>query len=82
MVDTSTIPADELDGLITLAEAAEKYGIALDTLRRRVQRTKSPSCLKVRETIKSPGGIQYLVSEADVVASKENPPKRGPQPKS
>ena len=83
MADTAVIdPAkltngsQEPDGLITLTDAASKYGIALDTLRRRVQRQK----LMVREKRPAPGGECYLVAEADIVKSVEHPPKRGPQP--
>ena len=69
----ATLPKPE--DLITLADAATRFGLPLGTLKGWVHRGHLPS--KDRVTFPAPGGGKLLVDEHDVAYLVDTPPTRG-----
>ena len=72
-------PGDVPAGLISLPDAAKKYGIPLSTLRNWTHRGKLPKCGRVRA--KAPGGGYILTKENQIEYCRDHPRKRGPKPR-
>ena len=67
--------AAEPETLMTLAEAAEEFGIALATLQTWVHRGRLVP--RAEERFHAPGGRRYRVDRDDVAYLKANPPQTG-----
>ena len=72
-------PGDVPAGLISLPDAAKKYGIPVRTLGAWVRLGKLPRCGRVRA--KAPGGGYILTKENQIEYCRDHPRKRGPKPK-
>jgi hypothetical protein len=70
-------PGDVPTGLISLPDAAKKYGIPVRTLRSWVNRSKLPNCGRVRA--KARGGGYILTKENQIEYCRDHPRKPGPK---
>ena len=68
-------PGDVPAGLISLPDAAKKYGISIRTLRTWINRGKLLNCGRVRA--KAPGGGYILTKENMIEFCRDHPRKRG-----